>query len=151
MRQKTETWKEEGYLRKGHKIIIFSKSFFANLNFQVRDKTAYLWRIYGQSSLYNSFYRTFCADLFFLGERGKNSISWLTYRHNGWYMQLFFCKINILYLQDFSEHDARVWCKIGLIRKNNWIRRLFGCTHMPSTNRNARFTPYVCIVKWATI
>ena len=36
-------------------------------------------------------------------------------------------------------------------RKKNRIWRLFRCNQIPSTNRNAWFTPCVRIVKWATI
>ena len=39
----------------------------------------------------------------------------------------------------------------AFFRKKNRIWRLFRCNQLPSTNRNAWFTPCVRIVKWATI
>ena len=50
-----------------------------------------------------------------------------------------------------SEHVADVWCKICLYRFFSRIWRPFRCNQMPSTNRNSWYTPYVGIVKWATI
>ena len=42
------------------------------------------------------------------------------------------------YLKAF--HVAHVWCQQGLFPKK-WIWWLFRCNQMPSTNRNAWFTP----------
>ena len=55
----------------------------------------------------------------------------------------------VFILDGCSFHVAHVWCKQGLFRKKNWW--LFRCNQMPSTNRNAWFTPCVRTVKWATI
>ena len=47
-------------------------------------------------------------------------------------------KSMVLIQDGSSELVARIW-------------RLFRCNQMPSSNRNSWFTPYVRIVKWATI
>ena len=55
-------------------------------------------------------------------------------------------------LDGCSIHVTHVWCKQGLFsRKKKRNRWLFQCNQMPSTNRNAWFTPRVRIVIWATI
>ena len=59
---------------------------------------------------------------------------------HGFYIRwlLISCCARMMKTRSFSEKKNRIW----------W---LFRCNQMPSTNRNAWFTPCVRIVKWATI
>ena len=59
--------------------------------------------------------------------------------------------IMVFILDGCSLHAAHVWCKQGLSSKRNRIWRLFRYKQMPSTNRNAWFTQWLRIFKWATI
>ena len=62
-----------------------------------------------------------------------------------------YVRIMVFILYGCSFHVAHVWCKQGLFREKNRIWWLFRCNQMPSTNRDACFTPCVRIGKWATI
>ena len=54
--------------------------------------------------------------------------------------------IMVFILDGCSFHVAHEWWKQGL-----FLLRPFRCNQMPSTNRNAWFTPCVRIMKWTTI
>ena len=63
-----------------------------------------------------------------------------------------YCAVYMVFiLHCWSFQVAHVWCKQGLFLKKNRIWWLFRCYQMPSTNRNAWFTPCVRIGKWATL
>ena len=57
----------------------------------------------------------------------------------------------VFILDGCSFHVAHVWYINKVFFRKNRIWWLFRCNQMPSTNRNAWFSPCVRIVKWATI
>ena len=73
-------------------------------------------------------------------ERDQRDLLWFDWLYHGTYTRWL--------LRTSFAHMKK---NIFFVRKKNRIWPFCRCNQMPSTNRNAWFTPCVRIVKWATI